>query len=158
GRALRGKHQRSWLRWHHVELPVMSARGRRAGVSSAVLTLGFAIAGSGCAPPSLPMGGPYTVVGGDPRRPADIPSIGQAEWTLSRERLLRMRSELPQRPYAARVQIGVVDPRSGKVFQARGAVAVSPDHAARLILVGPAGATALDLWVTRDRFRFSIPS
>lgn len=109
----------------------------------------------------LPTGpkGPYSVVGGDPRRTdVRVPVVSQEEWTLSRERLARMRSELPRRPYVERVQIGVVDPRTGKVYRARGAVAVSPEHAARLVLVGPGGATALDMWVTPDRYRFAIPA
>jgi hypothetical protein len=58
---------------------------------------------------------------------------------------------------AQRASPAAVDPRTGKLYQARGAVAVSPDRAARLILIGPAGTTALDLWVTRDRWRLSIP-
>jgi hypothetical protein len=111
----------------------------------------------GCAPAELPHG-VYNVVGGDPHVVRPVPDVGQAEWSLSRDRLARMRRELPRRPYVARIQVGVVDPRTGDVFRARGAVAVSPEHAARLVLIGPAGATALDLWVTRERFRFAIPS
>jgi hypothetical protein len=108
--------------------------------------------------PAPPQQTLYTVIGGDPHRPAEVPDVGQAEWTLSRDRLARMRGNLPRRPYVERVQVGLVDPRTGKLYQARGAVAVSPDRAARLVLVGPGGVTALDLWVTRDRFRFAIPS
>jgi hypothetical protein len=101
---------------------------------------------------------PYTIIGGDPRREAHVPDVGQAEWTLSRERLARMRSELPRRPYAARVAISVSDPIDGRMYRARGAVAVSPERAARLVLIGPGGTTALDAWVTRDRYRLSIPA
>lgn len=110
----------------------------------------------GCGP--APARGPYTIVHGDPRGAPPVPNVGQAEWTLSRERLGRMRRELPRRPYVGRVKIGVVDPRTGKLYQARGAVAVSPDRAARLVLLGPGGTTAIDVWVTRDRYRLSIPS
>jgi len=115
------------------------------------------VASSGCvpAPPPRTL---YTIVNGDPRRNVTVPDVSQAEWTLSRERLARMRSELPRRPYVERIQIGVVDPRSGKVYRARGAVAVSPDRAARLVLLGPGGTTAIDLWVTPDRFRVAIPA
>jgi hypothetical protein len=112
----------------------------------------------GCRQAPPPARGPYSIINGDPRRDAQVPDVSQAEWTLSRERLARMRRELPRRPYVERVQIGVVDPRSGNVYQARGAVAISPDRAARLVLLGPGGTTALDVWVTRDRFRLSIPS
>jgi hypothetical protein len=72
---------------------------------------------------------------------------------------MRMRSELPRRPYVERVEIGIVDPRNGKTYRARGAVAVSPvARAARLVLLGPGGTTAIDVWVTPDRFRFVIPA
>lgn len=102
--------------------------------------------------------GPYTIIGGDPQKKLAVPNIEQTEWTLSRERLQRMRSELPRRPYVERVQLAIVDPRTGKLYQARGAVAISPDRAARMILVGPGGTTAMDVWVTRDRYRLSIPA
>ncbi len=49
------------------------------------------------------------------------------------------------------------DPHTGKVFQARGAVAVDPRHALRMILIGPGGVTALDAWITDERFRFVVP-
>jgi hypothetical protein len=121
------------------------------------LLVACALGLAACAPAPAARG-PYTIINGDPRRDAKVPDVSQAEWTLARERLARMRNELPRRPYVERVQIGVVDPRTGKLFQARGAVAVSPNNAARLVLLGPGGTTALDVWVTRDRFRFSIPA
>lgn len=102
--------------------------------------------------------GPYTIVDGDPQRPAAEPSVSQAEWTLSRERLRRMRAQIPTRPFVERVQLIIVDPRTGRLYRARGAVAVSPSRAARMVLIGPGGVTAMDVWVTRDRFRFTIPS
>jgi hypothetical protein len=121
--------------------------------------IGLALVAScalGCRPASPPHG-VYAIIGGDPRHDVQVPDVGQAEWTVSRERLARMRRALPHRPWAARVQVGVVDPRSGNVYRARGAVAVNPEQAARLVLIGPAGATALDLWVTRERYRFAVP-
>jgi hypothetical protein len=117
----------------------------------------LASGGLGCIP-APPARSPYTVINGDPRRSAAVPNVSQAEWTLSRERLARLRGDLPRRPYVERIKIGVVDPRNGKLYQARGAVAVSPDRAARMVLLGPGGTTALDVWVTPDRFRLAIPS
>jgi hypothetical protein len=113
--------------------------------------------GIGCQPVTPPHG-VYAITGGDPQKDVAVPDVGQAEWTVSRDRLFQMREALPHRPWAARIQVGVADPRNGNVFRARGAVAVSPEQAARLVLLGPAGTTALDVWVTRDRFRFAIPS
>lgn len=86
------------------------------------------------------------------------PDVSQAEWTVSRERLATLRAEQPDRPYAERVRLSIHDPRTGRRYEARGAVAVSPDRAARMLLVGPAGTTALDVWVTRERFRFAVPA
>ena len=74
------------------------------------------------------------------------------------ERLARMRADQPRKPYVERVRVGIVDPRSGKLYQARGAVAISPDRAARLVLLGPGGTTALDVWVTKEHFRIAIPA
>lgn len=125
----------------------------------AVVALAASVGLLGCRPAPPPKAGPYGIVGGDPHRAdARIPEVSQSEWTLSRERFSRLRSGLPPKPYVERVQIGIVDPRSGKLYQARGAVAISPGRAARLVLIGPGGTTAADLWVTRDRFRLSIPS
>jgi hypothetical protein len=112
---------------------------------------------SGCIPAPLTRG-VYTIVGGDPHRETMVPAVTQAEWTLSRERLTRMRGELPRRPYVQRVRLGLVEPRTGRLYQARGAVAVSPERAARLVLLGPGGTTAMDLWVTRERYRFVVPA
>ena len=144
------------LRWNGVAHPsgqddVIERVLRPAAV------VALLVAGSGCRPAPPPRSA-YTIINGDPRRHVSVPDVSQAEWTLSRERLARMRSELPRRPYVERIQIGLVDPRTGKLYRARGAVAVSPDRAARLVLLGPGGTTAIDLWVTPDRFRVAIPS
>jgi hypothetical protein len=50
------------------------------------------------------------------------------------------------------------EPYTGRTFDARGAVAVEPGQAVRMILVGPGGVTALDAWVRPDRFRFAVPA
>jgi hypothetical protein len=89
---------------------------------------------------------------------ATAAEVTQQEWTLSRARLAAIRRDVPTRPYVERVHVSIHDPRTGRQYEARGAVAVSPDKAARMLLVGPAGATALDVWVTRERFRFAVPS
>lgn len=140
----------------------MTSPGRapiaRAGLVQRLVAIVVAMAAAGCGPMVMPSRGPYTIIGGDPRRDVKVPDVGQAEWTLSRERLARMRSELPRRPYVERVRLGIVDPRTGKLYQARGAVAIDPEKAARLVLVGPGGTTAMDVWVTRDRYRFVIPA
>lgn len=94
---------------------------------------------------------------GGPRRPPPRIEVSQREWSLSRARLAAMRRAAPARPYVARVRLSLREPRSGKVLSARGALAVSPGQALRMVLLGPGGATALDAWVTRDRYRFAVP-
>jgi hypothetical protein len=50
------------------------------------------------------------------------------------------------------------EPRSGRVIDGRGAIAVKPGEAVRMILTGAAGATMLDAWVTRTRWRVAVPA
>jgi len=49
------------------------------------------------------------------------------------------------------------EPRTGHSVDGRGAIAVAPGRALRMILVGAAGATMLDSWVTPDRWRIAVP-
>jgi hypothetical protein len=100
-----------------------------------------------------------TVAGCTPksRTPVDLPAPTAREWTRLRERLAIARKATPPRPYVEEVTIAMREPRTGKVFQARGAVAVDPQRALRMILVGPGGGTALDAWVTDERFRLLVP-
>lgn len=85
-------------------------------------------------------------------------AITQDSWTAARERLAELRAGRPDAPYVMRVRLGVFSSRMGKKIEARGALAVSPGKAARLVMVGPGGGTALDAWVTPDRYRFVIPA
>lgn len=110
--------------------------------------------------PSLLGGSPYEII---TRRPTSgaadaVPEVSQYEWTIARDRLARIRRTTAGRPYVERIRLAIVDPRSGLQYEARGAVAVSPSRAARMMLIGPGGATALDVWVTRERFRMVVPS
>lgn len=120
-----------------------------------VLVFGLALVG--CGPRVIPPTSYATIVQRKERTPSPPPAVSQAEWSLSRERLAHVRAEQPDRPYVQRVRLAIVDPRTGKEYLARGAVAVSPDRAARMLLVGPGGTTALDVWVTKERFKFSVP-
>lgn len=108
--------------------------------------LALASAGlAGCASPAPP--------------PASIlDEVSQGEWSVSRARLAAARERQPKRPYVERVRVAMTEPRTGKRYQARGAVAVDPDRAARLLLLGPGGTTAIDVWVTREKFRVAVPA
>lgn len=122
--------------------------------SSLVLVL----ASAGCVRPSESSGFYGSLDKKDAQTTRRLAEVSQDEWALSRERLASVRAAQPERPYVERVRLSIFDPRTRKRYEARGAVAVSPDRAARMILIGPAGTTALDVWVTKDQFRFSVPA
>jgi hypothetical protein len=47
---------------------------------------------------------------------------------------------------------------TGRRLQARGAVAVGEGDGLRMIMLGPGGTTALDLWICGERFRYRVPA
>jgi hypothetical protein len=49
------------------------------------------------------------------------------------------------------------DPTTGRVIDGRGAIAVEPGQAVRMVLTGAAGVTMLDAWVTTTRWRVAVP-
>jgi hypothetical protein len=92
-----------------------------------------------------------------PPRPAPWPSATASTWPPLRSALEEQRESRPREPWAAGLRITMRDPRSGRVIDGRGAIAVAPGQAVRMILVGAAGATILDAWVTPDRWRIAVP-
>lgn len=127
----------------------------------AVAAVLLATATLGCGPQGTSLArGPYEIVTreGEGQARPELADVSQEEWTLARARLAELRRAQPRRPFVEKVRLAISDPRTGKRYEARGAVAVSPDRAARMMLVGPGGATALDVWVTKERFRFAVPA
>lgn len=62
-------------------------------------------------------------------------------------------------PRTLKLALALREPFTGRRTEARGAVALSPEmRAVRMILVGPGGTTAFDLWMQADRFRVSVPA
>jgi hypothetical protein len=119
---------------------------RRAGqLAFALVTL----AQAGCAATATPA--PSATA------PMSLPDR-QAEWTRARQLLSLLRLSEPVHPYVAELTVALHERLSGRGFGARGALAVDPHRALRLVLLGPGGATALDLWVTPTRFRLVVPS
>jgi hypothetical protein len=104
------------------------------------MTLACGVASASCAPAAL-----------------ELPSPTTAEWEAARARLAALRGAQPERPYGIVVRVTLSEPRSGRSFAARGALAVDPHHALRMILLGPGGTTALDAWVTPSAYRFEVP-
>ena len=143
------------LAWGNVLSPRVG--GRQAFGLAAVAVLGHL--GLGCGLPASSRS-PYEIIAQEPSSDVAraVPNVSQYEWTVARYRLARLRSGQPERAYVERVRLAIADPRTGREYQARGAVAISPGRAARMILVGPGGTTALDVWVTKERFRFSVPA
>ena len=115
----------------------MSTKGVRR---FALAAIGIALAA--CAPPI-------------PRRPARA-SPTLAEWRAGRARLASLREKIVQR--TLRVALTLREPVTGRVLEARGALAVAPPASLRMILLGPGGTTALDLWIQGESYRFAVPA
>jgi hypothetical protein len=112
----------------------------RAAVCAAVL----AAFSSGCAPPPPPL----------PPRPPTL-----VEWRRALADLRELGRATAGEPRTLKLSLALREPVSGRRMEARGAVALAPrDRAVRMILVGPGGTTAFDLWIRDDRYRVSIPA
>lgn len=110
-----------------------------------------------------------------PRPPvhASAARLDRATWREGRRRLEALRREVEGAgARTLRVRLSLREPRTRKTLEARGAIAVAPpaagggegsavsssEGALRMILLGPGGTTALDLWARGDRFRFAVPA
>lgn len=114
---------------------MIAARAALAGAITAALT--------GCAAPS------------PAAKPARAPTTDEWRYGLDRLAALRRRAAVAR---TVRVALEVFEPRMKRRFQARGAVAIAPPRALRMILLGPGGTTAFDLWIGGDRYRFVVPA
>lgn len=56
------------------------------------------------------------------------------------------------------IRISLRDGATGLGFEGRGALAVRPGRALRMVLLGAGGMTAMDVWIDGDRFRAAIPA
>lgn len=86
--------------------------------------------------------------------PLAPPSL--AQWKSARARLASIRAAVV--PRTLRVALALREPITGRVLEARGALAIAPPASLRMILLGPGGTTALDLWIDGDRYRFAVPA
>lgn len=80
-----------------------------------------------------------------------------ATWQSLRTALDAERAAGPRSPWAAGLRMTMQEPRTGRTLDGRGALAVAPGRALRMILVGPAGTTMLDAWATATRWRIAVP-
>jgi hypothetical protein len=78
-------------------------------------------------------------------------------WPVLQAELARLRLAAPRRSWAARVSVTMREPGAGRSIHGRGAIAVTPGRAVRMILVAGPGTTMLDAWVTGERWRLDLP-
>ncbi len=82
---------------------------------------------------------------------------GLLAWRAAHAEVAELRESLrPRAAYTMNVALTLDQPHLAKRIRARGAVAVRPPDALRMILLGPGGTTALDLWICGDEFRFEV--
>lgn len=82
-----------------------------------------------------------------PEAPSTWHSPDARTWDALRNELRAMRAGRPTRPWAAEVRVALHEPRSGRNVTGRGAIAVAPGRAMRMILVGAAGYTNMDVLI-----------
>lgn len=112
-------------------------RGRRLLGRSVLAALAAAL--TGCGATASPVWRPPT----------------RAELGSVHARLDALRAELGTR--TEEVRIALEAPLIPGEVRARGAIAASPGRAVRMILVGPGGGTAADLWLDAERHRLVLP-
>ncbi len=83
---------------------------------------------------------------------------GSAEdFVRARETLQRLAEETAT-SRTQTVQLSMSAPYLPSEVSSRGAVALRPPGELRMILLGPGGATALDVWISGQRYRLEIPA
>lgn len=113
----------------------------RIPLAATVLVMSLGLGGVGCGAPATQGYGPL-----DPTAYIEARALLAA---LRRERD-EMRTET--------IALTIDAPYMPSRLVARGAVAIRPPDAIRMILLGPGGTTAMDLWSVDDRYRFAIPA
>jgi hypothetical protein len=102
-------------------------------------------------------------VGCCPELPQPELPRGQAAtsaWRDRRDELAALRARLapPEQAYSMNVTLELWVERLGMRMRGRGTVAVHPPESVRMIMLGPGGTTAMDLWICKDRFRLAVPA
>jgi len=89
-------------------------------------------------------------------QPSPWRGVSDPDWSGLRQALETARGARPKQPWAAGVRATMREP-AGRVIEARGALAVAPGRGLRMILIEGPGVTALDVWVTPERWRVAVP-
>lgn len=89
---------------------------------------------------------------------SDAPAVISCEARHKLDELTSAGSRLSQRR-KQNVRLELSAPFMPAAIEARGAVAMDPEAGdLRMILLGPGGATAIDLWMHGPRYRFDVPA
>lgn len=88
---------------------------------------------------------------------ATAPPLDPAAFLSAKTRLEALRADA-SRERTQKLQLELDAPYLPSKVTARGAMALSPPDRLRMILLGPGGTTAMDLWLSGARFRFAIPA
>jgi hypothetical protein len=88
-------------------------------------------------------------------RPTPWSGATESQWPSLRRALDEVRAARRGLPWAVGVRATMH--ASGHALEARGAMAVAPGRAVRVILTGGPGATVLDVWATAERWRVASP-
>jgi hypothetical protein len=97
------------------------------------------------------------VIGCTPGARHEWHAPSQARWLGLKSELAELRSSRAEQ-YSLNISLTIEQRALGQRLRARGAVAVRPPNALRMILLGPGGTTAFDLWSCGDAFRLRIPA
>jgi hypothetical protein len=82
-----------------------------------------------------------------------------AEWRDARRRLKTLRVALtPTEPRTMNVELDMKLAGGAWSMRSRGAIAVHPAGGLRIVMLGPGGTTAFDLWACEAEFRLAIPA
>ncbi len=103
----------------------------------------------GCQPLALPRTG--GIFAGEP------PTT--AEWRDARRRLKTLQDVYaPTRSRTMNVELDMKLAGGAGAMRSRGAIAVHPAGGLRIVMLGPGGTTAFDLWACEGEFRLAIPA
>src|SRR5690606_36045606 len=90
-------------------------------------------------------------------RSAEAPTLVQ--WREARRKLAALaQAARGEGARTMRLALSLREPLTGRTLERRGALAIAPPDALRMILLGPGGTTPLDLWVRGEAFRFAVPA
>lgn len=88
---------------------------------------------------------------------AGPPALDPAAFVEARARLASLTRDIPAER-TEKISLTIEAPYIPAGISARGAVAVRAPDSLRMILLGPGGTTAMDLWSRGERFRFAVPA